>query len=265
MSEESRARPEGFAARLANVGSTAQVAVPGLYAWAVTVAPAAFAPSAPLLAKVGAVLGVMALAVGPLVENLAPPEDAKGAVPSPRPSPSWTKLPWSARARALAIWGFVLSSLLVWVMAPTALAAAKFDVVRGALGLLGWALFAFACAGPARKPLADAEARITVGTPLAPRSSLSRGDGLYVAAGVLAAASMQLVGWNVAVPERAILVHLVTSVAGIAVVGASTSIGLARHAPRVRAPVGARLRRTLPWLVLFVALGVAGALLLPLR
>lgn len=265
MTEGPRARPDNFAARLARAGSTAQAAVPGLYAWAVTVAPAAFAPSAPFLAKVGATLGVSALAAAPVVENLAPPSAAPAVLSPAGRWFMWSSLPWSTRARALAIWGFVLSSLLVWLLVPTALSVAKFDVVRGVLGLLGWALFAFACAGPARKPLADAEERITIGATLAPRSSLSRGDGLYVATGVLAAASMQLVGWNVAVPERAILVHLVTAVTGIAVIGAMTSIGLARHAPRVRAPVGTRLRRTLPWLLLFVALGVAGALLLPLR
>src|SRR6185503_4004543 len=58
---------------------------------------------------------------------------------------SWTGPTW---ARIWSVWGFVLSSAIVWSLAPAALSSARLDGVRGALGMVGWALFAFASAGP---------------------------------------------------------------------------------------------------------------------
>jgi type II secretory pathway component PulK len=70
---------------------------------------------------------------------------------------------------------------------------------------------------------------------------------------------MQGVGWGVAAPERAVLVRLVTVVCGVAVLGATTSIALARHTTRIRASRRLRLRRALPWvaiLAIFLASGL---------
>ncbi|MBN9167818.1 MAG: hypothetical protein J0I07_43205, partial [Myxococcales bacterium] len=53
--------------RIASIGASAQAAIPGLYAWAITVAPAAWSRGAPLLAKAAAVVGVLALVTAPLV------------------------------------------------------------------------------------------------------------------------------------------------------------------------------------------------------
>src|SRR5205085_5271163 len=103
------------------------------------------------------------------------------------------------------------------------------------------------------------EGRIVAGSALKPRSELPRGDGAYVAAGIILALGMQVVGWGIAVPERAVLVRLVTVACGIAVVGATTSIALARHTSRSRARARIRGRRALPWaivLLLFVGAGL---------
>src|SRR3954452_24118179 len=82
--------------RVASLGASAQAAIPGLYAWAITVAPAAWSRGAPLFAKGAAVVGLLAIATAPLVER---------APPSPlRP---WTGPKW---ARIWSVWGFVLSS-----------------------------------------------------------------------------------------------------------------------------------------------------------
>src|SRR6478672_8663629 len=75
--------------RAASIGTSAQAAIPGAYAWSITVAPAA----------------------------------------------------WS-------FWGFVVSSVLVWLLVPSALSPVRLDGLRGGLGMVGWALFAFASAGP---------------------------------------------------------------------------------------------------------------------
>jgi hypothetical protein len=69
---------------------------------------------------------------------------------------------------------------------------------------------------------------------------------------------MQGVGWGVAVPERAVLVRLVTVICGIAVVSGTTSIALARHATRIPASRRFRLRRALPWLVMLVLVAASG-------
>lgn len=254
--------------RLSEIGASAQAAIPGLYAWAITVAPAAWSRGAPLAAKVAAVVGLVALTTAPFVEGAglrappAPPagqagqatapapEGAAGASPAPRGLAvlrTWTGPTW---ARIWSVWGFVLSSAIVWALAPSALSAVKLDGVRGALGVVGWALFAFASAGPALRADPEAQRRIVAGSSLKPRSELPRGDGIYVAVGVCAALAMQGIGWGVAVPERAVLVRLVTVVCGVAVLGATTSIALARHATRTPASRALRLRRALPWVVM---------------
>jgi hypothetical protein len=262
--------------RIASIGASAQAAIPGLYAWAITVAPAAWSRGAPVVAKVAAVVGVLALVTAPLVEGAglppttpaAPDADSGAGAPASRSRRSlkgfvgsWTGPTW---ARAWSVWGFVLSSAIVWALAPGALSSARLDAVRGALGMVGWALFAFASAGPVLRADPSLAARIVASTSLKPRSELPRGDGIYVGVGIVLALSMQAVGWGVAAPERAVLVRLVTVVCGIAVVGGTTSIALARHAQRIPASRRIRFRRTLPWavmLVLFVGSGLALGLL----
>ena len=248
--------------RVASIGATAQAAIPGLYAWAITVAPAAWSRGAPFLAKAAAIFGVLALVTAPLVEGAGAPQRTKEPSPSGKPLKllgsvrSWPK--GATWARAWSVWGFVLSSAIVWALAPSALSSARLDSVRGAAGMVGWALFAFASAGPALRSDPSAAGRIAASTSLKPRSDLPRGDGVYVAVGIVLALAMQGVGWAVAVPERAVLVRLVTVVCGIAVVSGTTSIALARHSARVPASRRLRLRRALPWFVMLVLVTVSG-------
>jgi hypothetical protein len=277
MNEENAApRRHRLLLRVAELGASAQAAIPGLYAWAITVAPAAWSRGAPIFAKAAAILGLVALATAPFVEGAGrfgaastttEPVDSDAPPASVRPRSridrlkgvrSWTGPQW---ARVWSVWGFVLSSAIVWALAPSALSAARLDGVRGALGMVGWALFAFASAGPTLRPDPAAAARIVAGTPLKPRSELPRGDGLYVIIGVAAALAMQGIGWGVPSPERAVLVRLVTIVCGIAVLGGFTSIALSRHATRVPASRGVKIRRSLVWFVLLVLVGAVGAIL----
>lgn len=262
VSARSRSRRNVVLTRFSELGASAQAAIPGLYAWSITVAPAAWSRGAPVLAKVAAVAGVIALVTAPLVEGAgsrpvdeATPADATGARVPAAPAPTrglaalraWTGPTW---ARIWSVWGFVLSSAIVWTLAPSALSSARLDGVRGALGVVGWALFAFASAGPSLRADPAASGRIIAGSSLKPRSELPRGDGAYVAVGVVLALAMQGVGWGVATPERAVLVRLVTVVCGVAVLGATTSVALARHTTRVPASRPLRLRRALPWVAL---------------
>ena len=252
--------------RMAEIGTSAQAAIPGTYAWAITVAPAAWSRGAPVIAKIAAVIGVLALVTAPLIEGsgAAPTEPrafgeaeatSEQRLPLMARLGSWTGPTW---ARVWSVWGFVLSSAIVWALAPTALSSARLDAVRGAFGMVGWALFAFASAGPVLRVDPNLAGRIVASTSLKPRSSLPRGDGVYVGVGIVLALGMQLVGWGVAAPERAVLVRLVTVVCGIAVVGGTTTIALARHAKRASATRRLKLRRALPWFVLLTLLAGAG-------
>jgi hypothetical protein len=238
--------------RMASIGASAQAAIPGIYAWSITVAPAAWSRGAPILAKAAAIVGVLALVTAPMVEGLDEKKGKDDTPPKEPPrGPRW--------ARAWSIWGFVLSSAVVWALAPAALSSARLDGVRGALGMVGWALFAFSSAGPALQMDPTLTPRIIASTSLKPRSEIPRGDKVYIAVGVMLALSMQAVGWDVALPERAVLVRLVTVVCGIAVVGGTTSIALARHTARVRPNRRLRLRRALPWLIMLAIFTISAA------
>jgi hypothetical protein len=255
-----RARRRLFV-RLSAIGSSAQAAIPGLYAWAITVAPAAWSRGAPILAKAASIAGVLALVTAPLVENASPAPREDGVQADARGLAAWRTWTGPTWARIWSVWGFVLSSAIVWALVPGALSSVKLDAVRGALGIVGWALFAFASAGPALRPDPGSVGRIVAGSALKPRSELPRGDGAYVAVGILLALGMQGVGWGITVPERAVLVRLITVACGIAVVGATTSIALARHAARTPASTRLRIRRALPWVVMLLVFVASGAAL----
>jgi hypothetical protein len=269
-SEDAAAAPRRerarLSARLSSIGASAQAAIPGLYAWSITVAPAAWSRGGPLAAKLASLIGLVALVTAPLVEGAGPARATPDAAPSSRSVldvvKSWTGPVW---ARLWSVWGFVLSSAIVWALVPGALSVARLDAVRGVLGMIGWALFAFASAGPALRADPEATARIVAGATLKPRSELPRGDIAYVCVGLALAFGMQVVGWGIVVPERAVLVRLVTLVTGMAVLGATTSVALARHAVRTPAPRRLRLRRALPWVVLLALLLGSGLVMTSLR
>lgn len=208
----------------------------GAYAWAVTVAPVAWARGASVVAKGAVAAALVALALGVLGERR-----------------------WGRQARFASLWGFLLASALAWSGAPQALGPLRIDAPRGLAGMLGWALFALASAAP---PLGGRreEARVLDELPLAPRKGLARGDAAYLAAGALVAVALQAIGWRVASVERALLVRFVAIAVGLAVVGASTDVALARHLAREPRPARRRLRRAMASLVALGLLVFTGVL-----
>ena len=232
----SRMRAEGVFQRLSAVGAAAQASVPGVYAWGVTVAPAAWSRGAPLLAKVAAVTAVLALIGGVLGERF-----------------------WEGRARTVSLWGFVLSCALAWSAAPAALGPLRIDAPRGIAGMIGWALFAFASAAPALQGRRE-EQRLLPGAELVARKPVVRGDAGFVAGGAFVAAALQLIGWRAASAERELLVRFVALAAGLAVIGAAAEVALARHSARVKRSRSRRLRRSMAVLVVLALLGLTGVL-----
>lgn len=220
--------------RLSSWGAAAQASVPGVYAWGVTVAPAAWSRGSTSFARGASLVALAALAFGVFGERR-----------------------WGWAARLASLWGFVLACALTWSAAPFALAPLRVDLPRGIAGMIGWALFAMASAAPALQGTRE-PGRVALDPDLAPRKGLARGDAAYVAAGALLAGVLQLIGWQVATPERAILVRFVALGAGLALVGGATDIALARHLPRAARSRTRRLRQAMTAFVLLSLLGLAG-------
>jgi hypothetical protein len=231
-------RSPGLLARFGGLGATAQAMVPCVYAWAVSVAPAAFVRGAPTASKGAAVLGVLLVGLAPLLEARAP-----------------------SVARIVSIWGLVTTSLVVWVLAPGAWTKpASPDPLRGVLGMLGWGLFALATASPALpRPRSAGGAGLSLSRHLKPRADSGNVDAVILAAGLLLAALPQAVGWRADVPERAVLVRLAGLSASVLIVGAASSLVVLRHTPHRTLSAGRRAKRAALPLALFGLWVAAGA------
>jgi hypothetical protein len=222
--------------RLVARGAPAQAAIAGGYAWAVTVAPTVWERGAPAIALVAAGVGLAALLALAVGDRL-----------------------WGGRGRAAALWVFVLASALAWLSAPAALRPTRLDTTRGLAGMAGWALFALASAGPALGERQE-PGRVVDDAPLEARNRFARGDVAYPLVGGAVALGLQVVGWGVTSPERALLVRLVALAAGLAIVGTAAEIALARHAPRGPRSWKARMRTVGGPLLLLAGLALAGLL-----
>ncbi len=219
--------------RLAAMNTAAQSAFAGAYAWGVTVAPAAWSRGTPLIAKALALVTLLALAAG------------------------FAESRFGERARRVGLWVFVFGCAGVWSAVPGSLAVLRVDVLRGLAGMLGWALFALTSAAPARSaPENGADPT----RPLPPRQSLSRGDGVYLAAGAVVAAAIQAVGWRVPSIERALLVRFVVIGSGLAILTTSADLATARHMRRGELSPRRRLQSATPALVGLAVLVLVGAL-----
>lgn len=233
------------------LGPTSQPIVAGVYAWAVTVAPVGLgrhgihqnwpATVFTLLAFVALVRGVVSEAF--LRHDAAPPEKLE-------------------QSRTLTLFSFATMSLITWILDTEALSPVHLSAARGVAGMLGWGLFAYACAAPVVEPVAE-PARIETG--VRARGRVERGDAIFVGAVCVLALVLQLIGWNVQSPERAILVRVTTLGAGILLLGGIGTFVAARHGTQKEAHPRAKIkpsRAPLPlgWVVALLLLVAAGIL-----
>jgi hypothetical protein len=237
--------------RLSAMGAAAQASVPGVYAWGVTVAPSAWARGSSLGAKVAAITALLMLGAGVVGDG--------GWQGSGR---------WGRWARLLSFWGFVLASAATWSLSRAGLASLRMDSLRGLAGMLGWSLFAFASAAPAlgarTQEGGEGREHAAEGPPLGPHRKPAFGDAFYVAGGAVAAGALEVFGWRIASPERALLARFIALATGLAIIGAAVEIALARHVPRTMTSRSRRLRRAMAALVTLGVLVLAGLLLLAL-
>ncbi|CAN5324685.1 hypothetical protein BH09MYX1_BH09MYX1_64750 [soil metagenome] len=237
MTEE-EAPKRGLLRATFEIGPAMQAAVPGLYAWSVTVAPAAFGHGARWHSSVAAVGALFALGAGFVLEHprasAAPKASSDATVDAPTaPEPALR-----SAVHPAVPWAFALACAASWAGSPDALSTTRLGSIRGIAGAIGWALFALACAAP---PVLTTDLVRSARTESGPkaRHALARGDAVYVGVAAVIAFGLQLIGWDVVVPERAVLLRLATLGAGIAIVSAASAIALARHGKRrsVRPPV----------------------------
>jgi drug/metabolite transporter superfamily protein YnfA len=219
-----------------DLGATAQATVPGFYAWLVTVAPAAFGRGARPLSKAMALTGLALLLLAPLCERR-----------------------WPSVGRIMSIWGLVITSLVVWLLATVgSTSPTRWDPLKNIAGLIGWSLFALASVAPALPPREVAKEDLS--RKLQRRGDSGVVDALIVGAAILLAAVLQCVGWQAEEPERAVLVRLVALGAGVMLIGASALVVAGRHAARRALAPTKRAKRAIVPLVLFVLWVAAGAL-----
>jgi hypothetical protein len=132
----------------------------------------------------------------------------------------------------------------------------RVDLPYGLAGALAWALFAFASCAPAAQTHQLHSATAAKSLP----GRLPGTDTAYLVSGTLLAGLLEGVGWKISGAERALLVRFIALAAGLAIIGASAQIALARHVPRTTLPGSRRLRRATAALVV-LGLGLLSGLL----
>jgi len=209
------------------------------FAWAVTIAPAAFS-------RAGG-WGERSLAVACLGVGVA----------GPILMPTRKKI-----GRQLGISAFLALATVVWLLTPSALDPSRLDTVRAGIGAIAWGVYAFSWGEPWRfrteAPQDDA------GGVLRARSTLPPGAVPVTAAGVLAGLALIVVAWSVRDPSRALLAQAAGVGLAVAVVSASATVAIARAKAR-RAPVTSLPREALRAVIALLVVAMAGAALLVLR
>jgi hypothetical protein len=219
---------------------TAQAGLAAVLAWSMTVAPAAFARglASPRLAGALAVVAIGCGVGGPL---LAARDKRLG--------------------RHLGVTVFLSLSVMTWLVAAQAIAPARLDPTRGALGALAWGIFALAWSDRWQRPGAGA---VDPSAPaLVARAALPPLAVPIAAAGALAGVVLLVLAWRVRDPERAVVAQALTALCAVAVMSAAASVAIGRGK---RATGSRRLgvHATRPLLIL-AAFAVAGAAVIALR
>jgi hypothetical protein len=226
-------------------GKIFDVLAPGLYAWGLTVGWPVSRRFAPLGARIFALVALVALVSGAALLFSSP------------------KL-----SRVLGIWIFLVSCIGAWASYAQAFSPLQLDPVHGALGSLGWALFAISWAGeraPATATVTwSATATTTADRAERQRSAAPRAATIVLTVVAVAASVPMVLAWSVESLERALLAHAVSLAAAIALVAFAADL----FEPRSRAEEAGfdalrkpekRIAAALPAFIALTALAVLGA------
>ncbi len=198
----------------------ANMLLPGIYAWALTVAAPAHTPSAPSSASLAAWVAPWPLLLGTLL------------------APRWPRV-----ARLLGINLFLGLCLLTWILAGRAISAERVEPVESALGGFGWVLFALGW-GTAREPgrVPEEDPRVLPGTALASRGALPRGSRFLLAFALVAALVPLGHAWISHRAAHALLGQGVALLAAIALVESGALLSTERERPLPVAAASTRVR-----------------------
>lgn len=187
------------------------VLLTGGYVWAATVLHPVAQRGAPVAARAGAAIALLALLGGSM---LAAPRARLG--------------------RIIALHGFVGACVVTWILCGTRLSIERLDPVRGALGALGWVLFALGWGVP-REPsrVPEDDPGVLVGEPLSPRDALPRGSAAVLALGIGAAALPLAAAWQISRPQHALFGQAIAIGLALSLIntGSELAAGRRRWAP----------------------------------
>jgi len=219
------------------LAARANVFLPGVYAWATTVAVPVTSARAPDLARGTAMAALIALTLGPW---LAPSRPLLG--------------------RILGIHAFLGFSLASWGLLVQAGLLLGSDPIHATFGALGWMLYAFGWGElRGRGSVPEDDPRVLPGATLPPRSELGRSVGAVFAFGLAGALTLVYLAFRVARPTHAVMAHAIALVAGLFLIGGAVRVALDR-VPRTLPDHGERVSASATSLaVLLIALGL-GAL-----
>jgi hypothetical protein len=219
-------------------GRSPPILAAALIAWALTLAPVAFARAASWTGTTIAVLALGAGAGGPIVARTRP-----------------------RAGRHLGITLFAALATLAWLLDGRTIHPLHLDPIRGFLGALAWGVFALSWSerwGAEAEPVpADPEAPL-----LLPRAALPALATTITGLGVLAALVFLALAFWVRDPDRALVAQATALACAVAVVTASGIVATVRG--KHRAPSGRRLSPpVIRALLLLVVTAIAGAVVLP--
>lgn len=222
--------------------SPGQTLLATFIAWSTTVAPASLSRSATRPAALVSVLALVCGLVGPVVRSARP-----------------------TIARHLGITAFLGLVTCAWLLASPAIAPARLDPLRAAIGAVAWGAYALSWRERWETPLSKSSNKPDPDAPLLQaRSSLPRGALPIAASGILAGLAYLVVAWNVRDADRALAAHgiAVACAVFVSTVAASIAVDRGRRASRPSRRITPYAARALLMLLLF---GVVGAVAFFLR
>jgi len=223
-----------FSKVLDRVPQIAQVLVPGLFAWAITVVPSAMHPLAWWSAKLTCAFALVALVLGAVVGR----DRIKVAY-------------------ALGIWAFLVFSVLTWLASPASLHVARVDVVRAIAGSFGWMLYALGWGTPWRAGIhPEDNPRARIHPKLEPRLAPVQRRPAVVFVSAVGAIGCMLLAYRSAEPSRAMMMHGIALACAVALVSAGARVSLGQGQKKMPESVAARTSHVFPWLMALIALAV---------
>jgi hypothetical protein len=236
------ARAEARDVILERLAGSANMLLPGGYAWLTTVALPAAQRGAPGTARVAAFAALGALLSGPMI-----------AVSRPR------------LGRAIGVLLFVGLCTASWALLGPTIGVERLEPIRALLGTVGWILFALGW-GSVREvgSVPEDDPNALLGPPLPARNRLPRGSMAILAIGIVGSLPALYLAWRITRPDHALLGHAAAVLSAMALVAASARIAVDRAQYRASGSAAQRVNsaaRALGALALLLGLGFVWLLL----